>query len=366
MATRVLFAIPALDRAGPEAVFYRLLAHLDREVIEPHLAVNRRDGEYLRRLAGTVPVHHVGAEGNRYPVGALASTVRRTRPDVVLATLNMTLTAGAAAPAFPRSTRLVLRQANHVSLSNRDASAGSRLKAAAVAAAYRATFHQADLVISQSRAMATDVREAGLVRRGHVVLPNPVDVDAVAAEATPVVELPGTINLVSVGRLASQKGYDLLLRALSALSHDLPGLHLTIVGDGPQRAELEVLAADLGVAGAVSFAGFREDPYCFVAAADLVVSSSRYEGFANTTLEALALGRPVVGTDGPGANDEMVVPGVNGELVPPGDVEALESGIRLALDRMDRYDAATIVADVRERFGVRSVAERYAEALSSL
>ena len=340
----------------------RLLMHFDRSTIEPHVAVNRRDGHYLESLRGCVEVHFIGSEGDRYPVLPMARLVRRLRPRAVMATLGMTLTAGAASPFFPRDTAFVLRQANHVSLALGDARHGS-VKSALVVSAYRAAFHRADLVIAQSRSMASDIETSGLHVNDMVILPNPIDVIALQRGEPCTTPLPGRPKLVTVGRLAPQKGLDILLEAMVSVVRHWPGAHLTVVGDGDERVALESQVKRLGLESRVTFVGFRDNPHDFMRSADLVVSSSRYEGFANTTLEALALGRTVVGTSGPGANDEMIIPGFNGQLVPPLDHEALASAIDVELQRQASVNRSAISADIQQRFGADSVAARYASAL---
>jgi glycosyltransferase involved in cell wall biosynthesis len=210
--------------------------------------------------------------------------------------------------------------------------------------------------------MAEDFVAAG-IDRPWCVLPNPIDPDWLRSQAGPPRELPGSPRLLAVGRLFPQKGFDLLLRALPRVLEERPEARLTIVGEGPQRKELESLRDELSIADYVHFAGFQDDPFAWMVGCDLLVSASRYEGFANTTLEAMALGIPVVGTDGPGANDEMIVDGVNGRLVRPLDVVGLASAIVDVTGDLGAFDRAAIAADIAARFGVQSVADRYAAML---
>src|SRR5689334_22874814 len=114
---KVLFAIPSLDKGGPDRVFFELLRRIDRSRFAPVLVTSEPQGYYLSQLPADVEVHHLGREvdfATRYPVLPLARLVRQLRPDVVLATLRMAFTAGLARPLFPRATRLILRPANHL------------------------------------------------------------------------------------------------------------------------------------------------------------------------------------------------------------------------------------------------------------
>jgi len=130
----------------------------------------------------------------------------------------------------------------------------------------------------------------------------------------------------AVGRLAPQKGFDVLLRALA----DIPGARLVIVGDGPERAELEALAQRLGVADRTSFVGWIDEPRSLLSSFDVLALPSRNEGFPLTVLEALLAEVPVVATD-VGSVREAVVPGETGVLVEPEDVDALAAALRALL-----------------------------------
>ena len=122
----------------------------------------------------------------------------------------------------------------------------------------------------------------------------------------------GDAVIGSVGRLASQKRFDRLIRSLPRL----PDVHLVIAGEGPQRAMLEALSDETGVADRVHLLGFRRDVGDVLAALDLYVVSSDSEGMANAMLEAMASGLPVVSTDVSGAREALgadvggVAPGV--------------------------------------------------------
>ena len=129
------------------------------------------------------------------------------------------------------------------------------------------------------------------------------------------------------GRLAEQKRIDDLLKALDLLQHVQPDLRTLIAGDGPLRTSLEQTAHAYDLEGRVRFLGHREDVPRLMAAADLVVLPSAYEGLPNLVLEAMRFGKPVVATAAPGTT-EVVVDGQTGVLVPVGDPPLLARAIR--------------------------------------
>jgi len=370
---KVLFAIPALDHAGPDRVIFELLRGLDRRRFSPSLLVSEPEGHYLRQLPGDVPVHilgitHGSSIGERYPLLRALRFVREVAPDVVLATLRMSFTIGAIRPALRSGTRVVLRQANDLTADFTQLVKRSVIKHRVARALTLVTLRGADAVVCQSRAMSTDLRALLGDRTRLEVISNPIDVDAVGAtvKTHTVDRLPGSPSLVSVGRLAHQKGFDLLLDALAMVRRRHPGVHLTIYGDGPDRDALHDQARKLGVDNAVTFAGFSRNPIPHIATADLFVLASRYEGFPNAALEALACGTPAVLTDCPGANSEIIAPGANGQLAASPSAPAMADAIERAVAELTSYDRNAITAECRRRYGAPHILGEYERMLASV
>ena len=132
--------------------------------------------------------------------------------------------------------------------------------------------------------------------------------------------------LVAVGRLAPQKGYPVMLRALAEVRRSVPA-RLLVLGDGEERARLEALAAELGLADEVDFLGFVPNPFAYMRAASAYLLSSHWEGFPFVLVEASRAGAAIVATNCPYGVDEVVVPGESGLLVPPADPPALAAAI---------------------------------------
>lgn len=105
------------------------------------------------------------------------------------------------------------------------------------------------------------------------------------------------------------------------------------MGDGPERQSLEHQSADLGIAHAVTFAGFRSDPLTFMQRAAIFALPSRFEGMPNALLEAMAAGLPSVVSDASPGPLEMVTNGEHGLVVPRGDMRAFSAALeQLMLD----------------------------------
>jgi glycosyltransferase involved in cell wall biosynthesis len=362
---RVLFVVPSMRSGGAERVVLNLVNHLDRSRFEPMLAVGRAVGHYLDQLAPDVPLHELGAERSRVALPALVRVVRRTAPGTILSTVGLNWVTAVARPLFPRDTRVVLREGNSPSAYLEDLAVTAPRTAQVYRRLYPWVYRRADLVVCQSEFMKRDLQTALGVRAVDVrVVPNPVDVEHVLDRAAEPCDLDGRPgpHVVAVGRLARQKGADVLLRAFARLRTERPGAQLWILGEGEDRAMLGRLAEELGLAGAAHFQGVVSNPFPFVARSDVFVSAARYEGVSNAVLEALVCGTPVVATACPSGIDEVVEEGRNGWLVPPEDDAALASALLRALGAGPALDRAGIRARAAARWGVDSVARAY-EAL---
>lgn len=179
--------------------------------------------------------------------------------------------------------------------------------------------------------------------KNRQVIANGLDHAAIAAAAPLSAEeesgLAGRTIIVSVARLSPEKGLDLLLAAAARLKADIPGLLVVLMGEGPELAPLQALAARLGVGEHIRFMGFRDDVWSWLRRADLFVSPSAFEGHPNAVLEAAAAGLPLVLSDIFMHRDAVGDAGAR--FVPVGDEAALAAAI-LALVRDP--DAARAVA----------------------
>jgi glycosyltransferase involved in cell wall biosynthesis len=172
---------------------------------------------------------------------------------------------------------------------------------------------------------------------------------------------PGATVAANVAALVGHKDHATLLRAAARLAGRFPSLHWVVAGEGPERAPLEQLRADLGLEGRVHLLGYIPEPARLVADADLFVMSSREEGLGTAVLDAMALGIPVASTAA-GGLPEMLQDGA-GVLAPPRNPDALADAVARLLED------SGLARSVSERASVavaRFTAERMAEAVGSV
>lgn len=344
-ADRILIVLPSLERGGGERVLLQLAKSFLAAGREVHVVALLGGGPLRLLVPDEVALHELIDTCNAPKGLALAwkafpklvSLIRTVKPQAVLSTMTGTnLLVVLARMRARMCTRLVLREAS--SLVN--------TKSALKRQAMRRLYKHADGLVAVSAGVAQDLRGLGLSNDGIHVIRNPLDVERLRQLAT--VGLPPAVRdkvpyVVSLGRLTEAKDFPTLLRAYAA-SALRDGHRLIIVGEGEQRANLENLMRDLGLADRVLLTGAMDNPHGVMAGAAMHVLSSRWEGYPNVLLEALALGVPVVSTDCPHGPREILDGGRYGRLVPVGDVVALASAMDEALEQPSFAGEAVLAA----------------------
>lgn len=227
-------------------------------------------------------------------------------------------------------------------------------------------YHRFESLIQRLADTTVVVSEAQLHHLGAEstrlrVVPNAVESDRPAPIARGRDAVRATLNvsddmplLVVLGRLSPEKGVDVFVTAFGLLAARHDRVHAAIVGDGPLRAALEQQAEGLGLNGRLRFVGHTSAPGDYLLAADALVLPSRSEGMPNAVLEAMAFGRPVVGTRVGGVG-EVVAENETGLLVRSDAPEELA-------DAMERVVRDPALAARMGEAGARRVAERFSPA----
>jgi glycosyltransferase involved in cell wall biosynthesis len=372
MGTRqtICFVLPSLNGGGAERAAVHILNALDPSVWDRSMYLFRREGPYLQSLDTAI---HLTTGTGTSRLGrwlGLRRYVQRARPQLVVAFLSYFSVLSAVRSAGTH-TRVVFNQQTPMSdfLADADYHWRSPWHRRAMAAATRIGYRRADGIVATSRGVADDlVSRFGVGRDRIRVLHNPVDLDAIAVAAREPIDLPAWRaaagpTIVAAGRLADAKNYPLLLDALAILRKTIPA-RLLILGEGDREAALRDQIARLGLAGAVTLGGFQTNPWKFIARADLFALSSRYEGFGNVLIEAMACGVPVVATSSPGTR-EIVRDGVNGLLVEVHQPAALASALeRVLLDHALRERLAAEARRSAKSYDLPAIAAAYGRTLT--
>lgn len=363
---RIFFFRPTLSEGGADRVTVTLLRHLDRRLFDPTLVLVKRDGALMNEVPVDVPVIDLGVSRLRFSWMALASILRRERPDILLSTSSGgNLIASLAHTMVPDShRRLILSERNTFSSVRRE----RRPRWLPVVTVTRHLYKRASRIIAVSGGVAQDLLDClGLPEELVTAIPNPVVDDELHALAKLPVEHPWFHDdipvLLAVGRLVSQKDYPVLLRAFRVL-RDKRVVRLIILGEGELREELEEFARALKVEEDVNFPGFMKNPFPFMRNCTVYILCSRFEGLPGALIQAMACGAPSISTDCPSGPSEIIDSGSNGLLVPVGDVQALARSIELLLDDSDlRRSFSEAGRETSSAFRVSSMIRMYEEEL---
>jgi len=359
MAKRILVLVTELDVGGAERFVWELARRLGDYGFAPEVATLARRGEVGSWLeqAG-VPVHYLCMTGKLDMAGVLVRAVgllKRREPDLLHTVLFHANIVGRLAAHLARVPKVVAsvrvaerRRRSHLCMEG-------------------ATQHLVNRFVAVSQDVRSFmIRSARITPERIVTIPNGVDVSRFTAGApaglrSAIGARPGEVLVVFVGRLERQKGADVLIHAMAEAGRRARGLRCAIVGAGPDRATLETLVGELGIGAQVDFFGWRSDASDIIAAADMFVLPSRWEGMPNVLLEAMASGRACVASDVEGVR-EIIEPSRTGFVVLPDDVMTLADAIvLLARDEelRERVGAAAALS-VARRFDIKDVVASYA------
>jgi glycosyltransferase involved in cell wall biosynthesis len=363
MPKNVAFFLPHFGHGGAEGVVLRLLHGMDRERFAPMLILQRREGELLRLAPEDVPV--LGLRHPRLPrcIPELAQLYARHEVALAVTATNATnLYSVLAAHLAATGVRTLVTEHTPLSVFCAETSF-PRLRRAAV----RAIYPRATLAAGPLDDIGTDLFEAlGKGAPPYISLPNPV-VDHVGALRSIRTDAG---SVVSVGRLAPEKRFDLLIDAFAELQKTLPEARLAIYGEGPERPALEARILEKGLETKVRLPGYTAHLDAVHGSADLFVCTSRREGLGNAMIEAMARGVPVVSVDCHFGPRRLLREGAAGRLVkestPTAIALAMETVLRDAELRMRYVTAAFEVArDFHVERAVRAYEAAFDRAIAA-
>lgn len=330
-------------RASPIAIFLSTSGHsgVDRSMkhLIPAIAKRgyrvdllkvRRHGPNLRFKHPNYREIDLGSRHTYATLPGLIRYLRNERPLVLFSDKDRVCRTALLAWALARSNaRLIFSSGTTISI---DLAHRGRLERWIQRTSMGKLYRFADKVVANSLSVADDIAAyTGLARSHITVAPRPIVPDALLTQSLPRPEHPwfGPDQppvILGVGELSQRKGFDLLVPAFARLRRERP-CRLLLLGKGSQRANLLRQAETLGVAADVALPGFVDNPYRYMAHANLVAVPSRWEGLPLVLVEAMALGTPVVATHCPGGSAEILDGGRFGKLVAVDDVNGLWQAI---------------------------------------
>ncbi|MBN8925200.1 MAG: hypothetical protein BGO51_07475 [Rhodospirillales bacterium 69-11] len=357
-----------LSGGGVERQSLALAMELQHLGFEVTLVLHQLRGELQEKVSDRLRLVDLQSSRTIHDIPRLARFLRRERPDVLLANLDHNNVAALLAKTMARSrTKVVICQHNPISSEFSDTLSWTYR---GIPTAYRAMAPLIARAVAVSEGIAQELSTiARLPAEKIVTINNPVigsDFAARAAQSVthPWLEERSVPVFVCAGRLVPQKDHETLLRGLALHRQRIPS-RLLLLGNGPLRESLGALATQLGIADAVDFLGFQDNPLPWFRRADAFVLSSRAEGFGNVLVEAMWCGTPVISTDCAHGPAEILENGRYGALVPTAD----PAGLAAAMDRVatlaGRFPPALLKARANE-FSNAACAQRYGALFHSI
>lgn len=310
--TKILFIVPSMRGGGAERVISTLLQHIDKDKFDLNLALITKEGKFLDDIPNHVNLIDLDTKRVRKSIFKIIKTINSLKPDIVFSTLgHLNLLISIIRPFLSNKIVFIGRESNTVSVINKQSKYPKLFDFL-----YNNFYNNFDHIVAQAEYMKKDLVENYQIKSEKIsVINNPIDFENIKKLSNiSSKELfdKSKINLLAVGRLSHQKGFDTLLEIMKELDEKY---FLSILGQGPDEEKLKSTIKEFSLESKVQLLGFQDNPYIYMKQADIFVLSSRFEGFPNVVLEANTCGTTVIAFDCPGGTNEIIINGENGYLV---------------------------------------------------
>lgn len=347
---------------GAEKMMVQIANELHLRGHDIELILVKASGPYESLVDPGIRTTELGGSNTLEILYNLWRHLRGNDIDVLLSTMEIPNIISVIATQYPTSVPVVLRSANINSMKERHG------KYKLIPKLKRLTYPRSTAIITISDGVAHDLSDTtGINETEMTTIYNPAYDPSIPEKTQEPVDI-GWLNddnkrvSIGVGHLKPQKDFTTLIRAVYQVNKE-EDLYLIILGEGGLDNHLKFVAEKLGIRDRVSFPGFVDNPYAYMAKADVFVLSSAWEGFGNVIVEAMACGTPVVCTDCPGGPSEIMEDGSYGPLIPVGDEKAMATAIREVL--ADPIDSSTLHSRAKN-FAIKPIVDQYEGVLLSV
>ncbi|ELY63481.1 glycosyl transferase family protein [Natrinema versiforme JCM 10478] len=344
-----------------------MLYELTKRGIDTEVILARKDGGFKSDIPDdTTLVTLDSPDPTKYTLlptsPYLAKHLEKTNTGKLLSFMtHANITSLVAAKIAKQDIKLVIGERNHLS---RKLDREPCYRATPIKFLIQNLYPKSDHIITTSNGVADDLK--GYLKRETSIdtIYNPVVTDDLISKSRMNVDhvwfkSDDTPVILAAGRLHPQKDFRTLIRAFNRVV-DKRDARLLILGEGPERERLESLISELEIESLVELPGSVNNPFRYMANASVFVLSSKWEGFGNVIVEAMACGCPVVATDCPSGPAEILENGEYGELVPVKRPDLLSGAIEKTLDNDNNKDR---IRDRANDFTVQEITDQYLEVL---
>lgn len=360
-----------LEEGGVQRAIVNLARGFCNRGLNVDIVLQRVTGPFIKQVPDGVRIVDLGSPRLRASVSALATYLGEVQPKALLASLHYSTEIAILAKHWSKSpTRVVVceqgslgpLQKARVPINKPLAFLG--LTPGRPTSLVKYFYPWADAIVAVSQGAAEELSQVGWLPLKNIqVIYNPVIMPDLAIKAQEAIDHPWFANktipvILSAGRLVDQKDFPTLIQAFAQTVKVHPS-RLVILGSGPDRSQLETLIRQLDLEEHVALLGHVQNPYKYMASADLFVLSSIWEGLGNVLIEAMALGTPVVSTNCKSGPSEILADEKYGYLTPVGDSVALAEAILQVLSG----NARPIAPSWLKQFELDTVTLKYLDVL---
>lgn len=365
MTKKVLFVLNNLEGGGAEKMMVKIMNGFVLNGITVHLLLGKKTGIHLNTLHQSIKVDEAGGQSFFRYFRHFLQVFKANNYTHIFSIGYQTSSAALFAKKFS-STKTKIYSTHHFAYpAHRPVKywKGDLL----LKMYYYFLFPSADKIIAVSKgALAWLKKFSGRKLPQGIVIYNPAVDDSIRQKAAEPFSLPvqaqGKKILLTVGRLNVEKDHSTLLRAFAIHKLKYPLSILIIIGEGPLKDNLAQQIKQLGLQQDVLLFGFQENPYKWMAACDVFILSSQFEGFGNVLAEAMSLGKTIVSTNCPVGPAEILDNGKFGYLCPVADpiamAEAIEKAIEYPLEK-------EMLVNASRAFHLEIALEKYLQTLEN-
>lgn len=288
---------------------------------------------------------------NLFRISKLRTAIKLSRPDVVISFMDTVNVCTLLATAFTHIPVVIAERIDP--LHHQIGKIWNILR--------KCTYPMANALVVQTHDVLKWTRTLSVEKKSWVI-PNPISEIANQHKCLNS-QFPHPF-ILAVGRLSHQKGFDLLLQAFQRISLKYADWKLVILGEGEERGSLRNLCETLGITERVYLHGLHPHPETVMRQASLYVLSSRYEGFPNALLEAMAYNTPVISFACQSGPNEIIRNGFDGILIPPENIDALVDAISDLIDDPEkRKQLGEHATEVANRFSIHRIMGMWEDVL---
>lgn len=345
----------------------RVMLYLARGFVDKGLKVDlvlvKTEGPSISLIPPEVRVINLGTGRLLRSIPSLVNYLKQNKPKALLSAMeDINVVALVCRRLAGVSTRVVVSVHNTLSVESKTSTQIKKRLAPYLA---RLFYPSADVVVTVSQGAAIDLVNLGLSKESVKVIYNPVVTPELFQKAAEPLDHPWFFPdelpvILAVGRLDKQKDFPTLIRAFAQIIQKIPS-RLMILGEGPDRAELEALVRELGVEKNVALPGFVNNPFAYMKRAAVLVLSSLYEGLPTVLIEAIALGTSVVSTDCKSGPAEILENGRYGKLVTVGNAQEMAEAI---MNTLEHPFSSVLLQEKAKEFLLEKATEQYLQVLN--